>query len=175
MRSLPDSGIDDMHGVDVLQDFNPAFFEPDSQENEADGDRVWLDATASCSMRPSWTRSKFATPRAASRRSCSFVRGGTHLTNRFGFADERQTKNRRTPGSAVFTVEPRSASTYGGIDETSHTRPEDLCRSTTGCRRAHRRSNAADLSRPMILVASPTIDGSPSNTMSGPLLARYTR
>ena len=43
MRSMPDSEFDDMHGVDVLQDFDPAFFESDSQENEADHDSVLLE------------------------------------------------------------------------------------------------------------------------------------
>ena len=43
MRSMLDSEFDDMHGVDVLQDFDPVFFEPDSQENEADRDSVWLE------------------------------------------------------------------------------------------------------------------------------------
>jgi hypothetical protein len=43
MRSMPDSEFDDMHGVDVLQDFDPAFFESDSEENEADHDSVLLE------------------------------------------------------------------------------------------------------------------------------------
>ena len=43
MRSMPDSEFGDMRGVDVLEDFDPAFFEPDSQENEADRDSVWLE------------------------------------------------------------------------------------------------------------------------------------
>ncbi len=43
MRSMPDSEFNDMHGVDVLQDFDPVFFEADSQENEADCDSVWLE------------------------------------------------------------------------------------------------------------------------------------
>lgn len=42
MRSMSDSEFDDMHGVDVLQDFEDAF-EPDFQENEADCDSVWLE------------------------------------------------------------------------------------------------------------------------------------
>ena len=43
MRSMPDSEFDDMHGVDVLQDFDPVSFEADSEENEADRDSVWLE------------------------------------------------------------------------------------------------------------------------------------
>ncbi len=43
MRSMPDSDFDDMHGVDVLRDFDPFLFEPDSQENEPDRDSVWLE------------------------------------------------------------------------------------------------------------------------------------
>ncbi len=43
MRSMPDSEFDDMHGVDVLQDFEPVFFESDSQEDVADRDSVWLE------------------------------------------------------------------------------------------------------------------------------------
>jgi hypothetical protein len=43
MRSMLDSEFDDMHGVDVLLDFDPVFFEPDSQEKEADRDSVWLE------------------------------------------------------------------------------------------------------------------------------------
>ena len=43
MRSMPDSEFDDMRGVDVLQDFDPAFFESDSQNDEADQDSVLLE------------------------------------------------------------------------------------------------------------------------------------
>jgi hypothetical protein len=43
MRSMPDSEFDDMHEVDVLQDFDPVFFESDAQENEADHDSVLLE------------------------------------------------------------------------------------------------------------------------------------
>jgi hypothetical protein len=42
MRSMP-SEFDDMHGVDVLHDFDLVLFEPDFQENEADRDSVWLE------------------------------------------------------------------------------------------------------------------------------------
>jgi hypothetical protein len=48
MRSMPDSDFDDMHGVDVLHDFDSLYFHRDSEavseaENEADGDSVWLE------------------------------------------------------------------------------------------------------------------------------------
>ena len=50
MRWMPDSTLDDMHGVDVLQDFEPILFELDAREmsegaNEADRDSVWLECS----------------------------------------------------------------------------------------------------------------------------------
>ena len=48
MRWMPDSELDDIHGVDVLQDFEPMLLELDAREmsegaNEADRDSVWLE------------------------------------------------------------------------------------------------------------------------------------
>ena len=50
MRWMPDSSLDDMHGVDVLQDFEPMLLELDAREmaegaNEADRDSVWLECS----------------------------------------------------------------------------------------------------------------------------------
>ena len=50
MRWMPDSTLDDMHGVDVLQDFEPVLLELDAREmsegaNEADRDSVWLECS----------------------------------------------------------------------------------------------------------------------------------
>ena len=48
MRSLPDSGFDDMHGVDALRAFDPAWLGLDSARasedtSEPDHDSVWLE------------------------------------------------------------------------------------------------------------------------------------
>ena len=47
MRPMHDSDSDDMHGVDVLQDFDSVYFQRDIEEsdgeNEVDRDSVWLE------------------------------------------------------------------------------------------------------------------------------------
>jgi hypothetical protein len=48
MRSMPDSDFDDVHGLDVLHDFDSMCFQHDSDEaldaeNEAGRDSVWLE------------------------------------------------------------------------------------------------------------------------------------
>jgi len=48
MRSMPDSDFDDMHGVDLLHNFDSVYLQDDSQdvlhaENEPEGDSVWLE------------------------------------------------------------------------------------------------------------------------------------
>ena len=48
MRSMPDSDFDDMHGVDLLHNFDSVHSQDDCQdvshaENEPEGDCVWLE------------------------------------------------------------------------------------------------------------------------------------
>jgi hypothetical protein len=47
MRSMLDSDFDDMHGVDVLQDFDSVYFQGgvSEAENEPEGDSVWLECS----------------------------------------------------------------------------------------------------------------------------------
>src|SRR5262249_16792032 len=48
MRAMLDADFDDMHGLDVLQDFDALSFQRDSEEvsdaeTETEGDSVWLE------------------------------------------------------------------------------------------------------------------------------------
>ena len=44
MRSMPELDLDDMRGVDVLQDFDSVFrADMSDAENEGEGDSVWLE------------------------------------------------------------------------------------------------------------------------------------